>query len=194
MAESEVRESKPLPDPTILTTEQLLREVGHVQSLLETQVKCMIELSEERKGRIDELTSIREKHRLEIKGDTNKALEAALKAQQDAVVQQNSYYGEQLKSLAESTKESINKLAELFTTSNKAIADKVDDVKERVGQIESRKEGATENKTQTQDSTRLMIAFAALVTTIVLFVMGYFISRNTNRTEAPQVVTVTVPK
>lgn len=58
---------KPDPDPTILTTESLLREIGHLKELLSLRFELI------------------ERQRLESKSDNQKALDTALRAAQDSV-------------------------------------------------------------------------------------------------------------
>jgi hypothetical protein len=58
---------KPRPDPTLLTTEQLNREIGHLKELLNLRFELI------------------ERQRLESKDDNQKALDAALTAAKDSV-------------------------------------------------------------------------------------------------------------
>jgi phage shock protein A len=67
MAEMGDGGSRPVPDPTVLTTEALLREVLHLHQLLETRISGMEAVMEERK-----------EQRLELKSDAREALADAL--------------------------------------------------------------------------------------------------------------------
>jgi hypothetical protein len=58
---------KPDPDPTLITTENMLREIAHLKELLNLRFELI------------------ERQRLESKEDNQKALDAALSAAQDSV-------------------------------------------------------------------------------------------------------------
>ena len=62
------------PDPTVLTTEQLVRELGHLEALVEAKLET-----------VDVQFRLIEDQRIELKGDTATAVNAALTSAKDAV-------------------------------------------------------------------------------------------------------------
>lgn len=72
--------SRPVPDPTVLTTDALRRDIGALKDLLTTRMDGMDGLSNERyenvKGRFAAIEEIRK----EQKGDTERNVADALKA------------------------------------------------------------------------------------------------------------------
>ena len=61
-------------DPTVLTTEQLMREVNHIHDLMKAH-----------KETVETHFTLMENQRIELKADTTKAVEAALDAAKAAV-------------------------------------------------------------------------------------------------------------
>jgi hypothetical protein len=105
--------SRPVPDPTTLTTSQLLREIEHVK-----------ELGGEQINGIRREMGTAEKLRIEQKQDTKTAVDAALEAQEKA----------NAKAEAATTK-SIDQLADTFNTAFEGVRRELADLKERVGKI-----------------------------------------------------------
>jgi hypothetical protein len=116
--------SRPVPDPTILTTEQLLREVEHVEALMDAKIEGLHEFVVERFRSINQHLAMLEQQRIEQKSDTATSLDAALQAQEKAVA----------KSEAATTK-SIDQLAATSNTAIEGVRREVADLKERVGKI-----------------------------------------------------------
>lgn len=128
---------KPVPDPTVLTTQALLREVASLKELLQSQDygqrREVAELKELLQSqilgidrRITEKFDGLERRRLEQKKDTEDAVEAALTAQKEAVTKSEIATGKQIE--------------QLQTTLNVAVGDlrrTIDDVKERVTEVAS---------------------------------------------------------
>jgi hypothetical protein len=63
-----------IADPTVLTTEQLMREIKHVHDLMAAQ-----------QATVQTHFKLLEGQRVELKGDTGKAVDAALTSAKDAV-------------------------------------------------------------------------------------------------------------
>jgi hypothetical protein len=116
--------SRPVPDPTILTTEQLLREVEHVRELLEAKIDGLHRFVTERFTSVSGHLTMVEQQRVEQKRDTATSLDAALRAQKEASA----------KAEAATTK-SIDQLADTFNTAFEGVRRELADLKERVGKI-----------------------------------------------------------
>lgn len=78
MSEERRGDWRPIPDPTVLTTEALLREVAHLKELLEQKVADNRQLYEQR-------FQMQEQYRQEQKADAKEALNAALVSTQTQI-------------------------------------------------------------------------------------------------------------
>lgn len=189
----------PIPDPTLLTTQQLHREIFSVREVIETRINSMDKAIELVKGIADRIPQLMEKAISQLQGlheekfssiqtqfkerdtrsdqtskDNKVAIDAALQAAKEAVGEQNK--SSQLaiaKSEAATTKQ-IDAIVILIANGQKALDDKIDDIKERLTTIEGNRAGQQEKK---QDTTsNWVIVFGAigvlfgLVGTVVAFV------------------------
>ncbi len=155
---------RPRPDPTLLTTEQLNRGLLALRELIEAQVnelRTMISghfrLDDERLSKIGEQLATIERVRLEQKSDTKRELDAALTAQKEA---------------AQKTEASLNKLFEQITTTYNtgisALTGRVDDVRDRVVAIESGKQGASDQRVESRQSSTLTTTVVGVGVAIVV--------------------------
>jgi len=118
----------PVPDPTILTTEALHREIAALRELcvqeingVKAEFTCQInainKLKEEKFDRIREHFAITERVRLEQKADTKEKVDAALMAQKEAAAKSEESFTKQIdamRALMEShAKTSDDKIAAL---------------------------------------------------------------------------------
>ncbi len=141
---------RPVPDPTVLTTQQLMREISSLKELLLTRLDAMdmavdlLQKKSDRSPSIDEVVvKLDEKfiavqlqfHERDIRfdraaTDTRTAVDAAFAAAKLAVDKTETGFTKQIDQLAETARASV-----------KAIDDKIDDVKARIGSIEGRNAG-----------------------------------------------------
>jgi hypothetical protein len=157
------RDSRPVPDPTFLTTQQLIREIKTAREIIETRLDGMdkaIELLQaatdrypalvtQTVGRLQELheekfRSIavqfaeRDTRTEQTSRDSKVAVDAALSAQVKSVDAQNISNSVAIaKSEAGFTKQ-IDQIGALIQAMGKATDDKIDDIKTRLNTIESR--------------------------------------------------------
>jgi hypothetical protein len=181
-------EWKPVPDPSRLTSEQLFREIAALKEIVFTRLDGMdnaLTLATERLNRqpseIDKaishlkelhnasINSLKELHNAAIH-DTQKSAEMLTNVLQTAVTKSEFAYAKQFDAI------NLNN-----QTQNKANADRIEDIKERL----DRSEGASLSKTDTEkahrDNTGLwiglasaIIAFAALaIGAVGLFIANY---------------------
>jgi hypothetical protein len=179
-------ERPPVPDPTVLTTEQLLRETANIEKIVDAKTLGLRELLEarldaldmkmhghflidtERFDNIDHQFESIESQRQEAKKDNQENLTAALTAQ----------------------KEDVGKLEALFKTTTDALRDKIDDLKEVVRTGTARSEGGQNQKNETRATMTAWQGIVGTAAAIVALVLTYLILQ-THRS-APVVTTPTV--
>ena len=159
-------DTKPTPDPTILTTEQLLRETGSVEKLIDAKMNGMKSVVEEKFASVETQFELVERQRVEQKKDTKDAVDAALAAAKEAVKEQTTASDRSITKSETATAEQLKQIITTFTTANKSTDDKVDDLKTRVERIESVKQGGKD--TLGGLYAFAAVAFAGIIAAIVL--------------------------
>ncbi len=167
--------SVPVPDPTKLTTEALDRALVIVQATLEAQgavlteqithqrehvddkvracnqaIDALKEMRDAKFAEVDRQLRQSEHMRIEQKGDTRAAVDAALTAQKEAISKSEVAVGKQLEQLSET-----------FRTGFDGIKREVAIVRERVVAIEQQKEGA-------QGANASLYAVAAFLVAVII--------------------------
>jgi hypothetical protein len=162
------RGSTPVPDPTQLTDAAIAKLKEQLESYIDGQVQNINTRITGAVNLTDERFQAAEKLRLEQKKDTKDAVDAALSAAKEAVKEQTT-----------ASERSIDKSETGTRDQLRGLDVKIDDLKERVGRIESVKLGAAENHQVTQDSSAARYALLAAVISVVLAaiaVMGFLIA------------------
>lgn len=179
---------KTVPDPSLLTTEQLLREISRVVALLEAEMHGDREVSEaERRGIRehvkDQLDAIRGKHevrfigiddrfdaieavRREQKADTQKNVEDALLAAKEALREQKSTYDASLTKTEASIKEQSGQRDATVNARILAMEGVLNDVKTRVDRMEAAKIGSAENHTNARLDLGSVVGFIGMLIAI----------------------------
>lgn len=188
--------SRPVPDPTVATTDQLLREIaalrreveqrdlawnGAHQDLKDSQITqhsdlkeillnsiaASRDLSDEKFTAIDEKFAAQDQRTAEQKKDTKDALDAALAAQKEAVKEQTLSSEKSILKSETATTERIKATEQLLATSSKSTDEKIAAVEKRVDRIEAAKLGAGEAQVITRDTHTDARAMAMIVLTVV---------------------------
>lgn len=169
MAESE----RPVPDPTILTTEQLLREVDRVKELMLSEIRGIERETGQRLHAIDERFDLVERQRVEQKADTKDAVDAAFSASKEAVREQTTASDRAIAKSETSMLEQLKQLERTLTTSTDALRRDIDEVKDRATRSEGQKAGGDEVKTTTSNTTQWAVgvglAFVIFAVNVVLY-------------------------
>jgi hypothetical protein len=152
---------RPIPDPTTLTTQQLLREILAVRELFETRLDGMDKAVALLQATLNKSPSIAEmyaKHeqmfdniqtqfqerdtRTDQTAKDNKvAVDAALQAAKEAVGEQNKSSQLAIAKSESATTKQIDAIGELIANGQKGLDDKIDDMKTRLTLIEGRTRG-----------------------------------------------------
>lgn len=145
----------PRPDPTKLTTEQLYREVAQLKENLENRLNCAEEHTESTCKLLDtKINALKELHNAALH-DTQENVKILTQVLQLAINKSENFVEKQF--------DAVNKN---MATQNKANADRIDDIKERLDRGEGSKQGRTETVKNTQNNTHLILI---LLGTIIAF-------------------------
>src|SRR6185437_2212374 len=181
--------SRPIPDPTILTTQQLQQAIAALKELFSTRLDGIdkaTELLHEDVTRVPTETDkaiahLKELHqekfesivkqfserdaRMDREAASNKtSLDAALQAAEKAVNKQNETFALSIAKSEAATNKQIDQQAALIHTSNGALESKISDLKDRVTIIEGKTSGQQSAQTTNQISHSFMVAvFVACV-------------------------------
>jgi hypothetical protein len=164
-------ERPPVPDPTVLTTEQLLREITTLKELMNVTLGGYEAVCLEKFASVKDQLGHFERQRIEQKKDTKDAVDAALAAAKEAVKEQTIASQLSIGKSEGSTKEQLGQLSTTFTTAQRASSDALAGLTTRVERIENARTALAEQKTDTRAGTGTLIAVGALVIGLLSFVM-----------------------
>jgi hypothetical protein len=153
-ATSEPQGWVPRPDPTILTTEALIREIAHLRELMETQIEGLGDACEAKFEYIEQ--RLRDRTLLVDAAfeASREAVAAALASSKEAVAKSEGTFNKQL-----------DEMKLTMAAANKGIEDQIGAVKERVTIIESLDRGA-------EKKSEGMSAAAALTASAIAVIVG----------------------
>jgi hypothetical protein len=172
-------DTRPIPDPTVLTTEASLRMETSLRNFITTEIKHQSELFMSVVARIEMRLDLLDGRTAEQKSDTKAALDAALAAQKEAVASQTESANKSIDKSETATTERIKGVEALLATSTKATDDKITDLKDRVIAIEAVKLGNVEGAATVHSSstdTRAIIAIAISVILAIIAAAGVLIA------------------
>lgn len=149
------RETK--PDPTLLTIDSIRREIAMLTAASESDVEALEKLMDEKFQSVDALMDRAEELRREQKADTAAAVSQALESQKEATTKMEKSISDQIASLRGN-----------FETEMQSIRGSIGDLKDRMTVIESIKQGAVEQKTETRQVNAGLYAAIGVGTTILL--------------------------
>lgn len=133
------------PDPTVLTTEALTREVNALKSLLELRIDSEAESRTSAdvaaSAKIEKELHLIERHRVEQKADASVSLAAALSAAKEAVGLNTLSFEKSINKSEAATNEQLKGLNVTFTTAIEGVNRTISDLKERVSNGEGHGRG-----------------------------------------------------
>jgi hypothetical protein len=166
------------PDPSLLTTAQILREINNLKELLEARdggVALQVQRQFESVALQFELV---ERQRVEQKQDTKIAVDAALQAQKEAVREQTTASERAIAKSETATAKVIDQQTLANAAAINGVLASLSDVKERVGKIEFTKVGSSEqdslHRARSQDVGQWIAwaagGFMSIVSTVVVII------------------------
>lgn len=137
----------PSIDPTIATNERIARETKHLEERLTRQLAAIenelelrfiaaSELSTEKFRKVEQEFELIERQRKEQKEDTKTAVDAALSAQKEAVKEQTAAASLATAKSETATGKQQEQLASTLTTAIEALRRSIDEVKERIAEVD----------------------------------------------------------
>jgi hypothetical protein len=160
---------RPIPDPTTLTTQQLVREIGSLQILLETRIEALEDVEDQKFFKVEQQFELVERQRVEQKKDTKDAVDAALTAQKEAVREQTAASERAIAKSEAATSKQLDQLSVTFTTEAASLRRELGEMKERLTGIEQQKIGAKD----TSAGIYSMIGVAGILLGILIVVVNY---------------------
>lgn len=154
-------DTRPVPDPTSLTTAALLREIGHVKELTQALLERAEDLRNEKFDSVQSRLESAEEQRREQKQDTGKAIDAALMAQREAANKSEGAISKQLEQMQTNFNISIGNL-------NRELGD----IKDRVTRMEAVKLGVTESRAGLYAAVGIAITVILAVLSVIAFSQG----------------------
>lgn len=159
-------ETRPVPDPTVLTTQQLLRELAALREIIEARldggdqavvllrtttdktpaaieaaVKQLQQLHEEKFRSIAVQFAERDTRTEQTSRDSKVAVDAALQAAKEAVGEQNKSNALAIAKSESGFTKQIDQQGTIIATMANGLNDKIDDLKTRLTTIEGRSTG-----------------------------------------------------
>lgn len=176
----------PLPDPTVLTTEALHREIGILKETIEGQIKAIKDsIAAETKANADLVREqfqgiqtqfdLIEKAADKLATADKTALAAALQAQKEAAAQTYANIVAVIEKSEGGFTKQIDAIAEIIASSTKGLEDKITAMTSRLDRGDGRVSGAGDQKTEGRASLGTLIAVVtvgiavlAIIVTVVI--------------------------
>jgi biotin operon repressor len=160
---------RPVPDPTVLTTQALYREVSALQELIEQSIKGTREVIDQQFYKVEQQFELVERQRVEQKKDTKDAVDAALTAQKEAVREQTSASERSIAKSEAATNKQLEQLAATFKTSSDSLLARIDELKEWIVDVDRKAERPIQQKLGArEDRSGLYAALAAMASLVFL--------------------------
>ena len=191
----------PITDPTALTTQQLQRELLALRDLFEARIGSTEKIETRLQLAIDDLPNrvdLRVKHLRELDDerfrsiqmqfverdtrteqnsrDSNVSVDAALQAAKEAVGEQNKSSALAIAKSEASTTKQIDQLGVFITSAVSGLDSKINDIKERLTQLEGRGQGTESAHIAQRSTINLTITAIGVICAIVGLVAGFLMA------------------
>jgi cobalamin biosynthesis Mg chelatase CobN len=154
-------DSRPVPDPTALTTQQLNREISALREFVLGEIRHVREVSQVKFEAVAVRTA-------EQKADTKEAVDAALRAAREAVVLQTAAADKAIAKSEAAIAKQIDALVVQMDKSGDASDERIGDLKDRVRALETAKLTKDEGSTKTGAIITLVISAILVIVAVVV--------------------------
>lgn len=161
------RNSRPVPDPTILTTEQLHREIAALREFVLGEIRHVGEITNQQFRAVDEQFYAVSERTKEQKEDGRLALDAAFTSAKDAVALQTEASEKAIAKSEAATTKQIDALGVVVEKSSQAKDEKIDDLKARLDKLEGRQQGIGWTGGLVIAGVGLIASIAAIISVVV---------------------------
>jgi hypothetical protein len=159
-----------------LTNAQMLREISNALALVDAKIDGLEDTVNAKFAGIDREFTLIESRRVEQKIDTKVAVDAALSAAEKAVKEQTLASEKAIAKSEKSAADQSKQQNETFSAALKGVTDVLGDVKDRVVQIESRKDGSREavieHREASVENRDVWKTIAAVLTIVVMIAVA----------------------
>ena len=159
--------TRPNPDPSILTTEQVQREVANVLALFRADLRGVNNVIDERFKAVDKEFTLVERQRTEQKVDAATGIAAALSAAKEAVKEQTAASDKAILKTETATAAQLLQLNATITTGQQAQSAATGELKERIVAIEQHSGGVREHQGDTYNRQKLLWQMVAVALAVV---------------------------
>ena len=172
-------DSRPIPDPTVLTTAALQREIGTLKELFETKFEAYdkaIDLLQDQANRSHSISVVEERvaaqqiltnEKLKLVdmqfAQRDTALTAALLASKELVSQHNASSAQAIAKSEANTERQLGQIIATFGETTKGLASAISDLKDRLTTLESGGRGKQDAWGSVGYIIGTMIALAAMI-------------------------------
>lgn len=189
---------RPRPDPTVLTTQQLYREITALEKFFTSRFDSMdkavtlLQASSNRSPTINEVYlqltekfesiktqfSERDTRTDQTARDSKVAIDAALKSQQEAFSEQNKSSALAIAKSEASTTKQMDQINTTIQTMAKGVDDKINDLKERITVIESRSQGQQIQRQEGKDTWGYIVGGIGIIISVATLIVFIVINMN----------------
>ncbi len=145
-------DSRPVPDPTLLTTQALEREVAAMKGLFAEQLNGLRQLIEEKFDGVDKQFASRDVQ-----------VSTAFQAAKEAVGEQNKSRAEAIAKSENATNDQMRQIGNQIAATTKTTDDKIDDLKDRLGTVEGLIRSNDRTEHRSDQSNQLWVAAAGII-------------------------------
>lgn len=148
------------------------REITALREILVASIGNVSDVTFEKFNAVDTRFLERDTRTQQAADESRISLDAALAAAKEAVSEQNKANTEAIRKSELATQKQIDSLVALWTTGNKSVEDKIDDLKTRIGRIEAYATGSRDQHSE----QRLNIGQLILIISVLAAVAGVVIA------------------
>lgn len=151
-----------LDDLRLASNELSKAVIDGLEKYIDTRIEGFEKLSDARHKNIQHEFDNIESRRIEHKNDTKSAVDTAFASAKEAVKEQ-----------AGSAKEAISKSESTVGGQIKAVEGTVDDLKERIGKLETRREAINERQVDNRSNIGMIVGVVGGIIGVLMFILGF---------------------